>query len=636
MTKGCYTCRRRRIICDNGQPTCRKCRDAGKECLGYQKPLVWVKGGVASRGKMMGRSFDDVKTPASASNSRNSPVSNEPNVNLGLFPTEPSDTESSPNSAAQASPETDWIQEVLDAGNFDDVFGLPEGGFLESNPPELPETAVVHAPQNGFIQYIPAPWGMVDPLLKDFNPVCRMYLKHYHEYMTNDFLVYPQLKNPYRDMLALVGNSPLMANVLSAMGALHYSLISNSDSSMMPWSTQNPLSTNSLLSSEDIENMIIPTSSRQTTSKAYHHFLEYKQRTLKQLSKDLSNPAKQNADITLAAVVILALLDLFESGSGAWSYHIEGAKKIMRSRPESQIGQGILQGLETVAIDGCLIMEIMGSTLARPGALSKPFYSQAMGPEMLKRLEETSWVGCPAYLLEVIFYVHTLWYQDSELAPSAPQPSTLGVSMQEGQPLSRESFAQLLQGIRTFDPVSWAQEMQTYFFLDDISPRIALASAYQAAVYLYTSRVLSKTREGYTAPWLETNLPSDHSQIAHDLITRICSVPTSDPHFKCLIWPSFIAGAECRRLSQRSLVLEKLGALYQAVTSVNVRNAAWVLRLMWQKQDLKRRERENVPYGLVDGLLPKDAFQDNEDETFDSSFDWVDELDASRLDWLFI
>lgn len=178
MTKGCYTCRRRRIICDNGQPTCRKCRDAGKECLGYQKPLVWVKGGVASRGKMMGRSFDDVKTPASAPNSRNSPITNEPNANLGVFPTEPSDTESSPNSAAQASPETDWIQEVLDAGNFDDIFGLPEGGFSEPNPPELPETAVVHAPQNGYIQYIPAPWGMVDPLLKEFDPVSRMYLKH--------------------------------------------------------------------------------------------------------------------------------------------------------------------------------------------------------------------------------------------------------------------------------------------------------------------------------------------------------------------------------------------------------------------------------------------------------------------------
>ncbi|KAJ5924723.1 hypothetical protein N7466_008910 [Penicillium verhagenii] len=640
MTKGCYTCRRRRIICDNGQPTCRKCRDAGKECLGYQKPLVWVKGGVASRGKMMGRSFEDVKTPAGASNRQNLPLTNEPettNATSFFHLPEPSDTESSPNSAAQASPETDWIQEVLDAGNFNTVFGLDEGGgLLESHPPENSETAVVHTPQNTFIQYVPAPWGMVDPLLSDFNPTFRMYLKHYHEYMTNDFLVYPQMKNPWRDMLALVGHSPLIANVLSATGAMHYSLVSNSDSSTMPWSSHNPLATNSLLSSEDIENMIIP-SSRQTNSKAYHHFLEYKQRTLKLLSQDISNPAKKNDDITLAAIIVLALLDLFESGSGAWSYHIEGAKKIMRSRPENQIGQGILQGLEAFAIDGCLIMEIMGSTLARPGALSKPFYSQTMGPEMLKRLEETSWVGCPAYLLEVIFFVHTLWYQESELSAAVPQPSTLGISMQPGQPLSRESFAQLLQGIRTFDPVSWAHEMQTHFFLDDLSPRISLASAYQAAVYLYTSRVLSKTREGYTAPWPETNLPSDHSQAAHDLITRICSVPNSDPHFKCLIWPSFIAGAECRRLSQRPIVLEKIGALYQAVTSVNVRNAAWVLRLMWQKQDLKRRERENVPFGLVDGLLPKDAFeQDNDDETFDSSFDWVDELDASRLDWLFI
>jgi hypothetical protein len=61
MLKGCYTCRRRRVKCDNTLPFCRKCHHAGIECLGYQKPLVWVKGGVASRGKMMGLSFGDIK-----------------------------------------------------------------------------------------------------------------------------------------------------------------------------------------------------------------------------------------------------------------------------------------------------------------------------------------------------------------------------------------------------------------------------------------------------------------------------------------------------------------------------------------------------------------------------------------------
>ena len=114
------------------------------------------------------------------------------------------------------------------------------------------------------------------------------------------------------------------------MGALHYSLISNPDSSAMPWSPQNPLATNSLLAQQDIENMIVPTSSPQITSKAYRHYLEYKQRTLNQLSKDLLNPVMAKDDITLAAIVVLALLDLFESGSGAWSYHIEGAKKLPR------------------------------------------------------------------------------------------------------------------------------------------------------------------------------------------------------------------------------------------------------------------------------------------------------------------
>jgi hypothetical protein len=52
----CWTCRRRRIICDKTLPTCLKCKKANKECLGYTKPLKW-NDGVASRGKMMGKSF---------------------------------------------------------------------------------------------------------------------------------------------------------------------------------------------------------------------------------------------------------------------------------------------------------------------------------------------------------------------------------------------------------------------------------------------------------------------------------------------------------------------------------------------------------------------------------------------------
>jgi len=58
-TTPCWTCRRSRVVCDKASPTCAKCRQLGRPCLGYKKPLVWNKG-VASRGKLMGKSFNDL------------------------------------------------------------------------------------------------------------------------------------------------------------------------------------------------------------------------------------------------------------------------------------------------------------------------------------------------------------------------------------------------------------------------------------------------------------------------------------------------------------------------------------------------------------------------------------------------
>lgn len=178
MTKGCYTCRRRRIVCDNGQPTCRKCRDAGKECLGYQKPLVWVKGGVASRGKMMGRSFDDVNKPATGSK-RQSPAEAQlaPTSGFGFYrlAESSSDTES-PGSAAHASPEADtWVHERL--GDAISGTGV-EDILMELNPREEPDNRVVHVPRGTSAEYVQAPWGLVDPLHKDLSQTARFYLFH--------------------------------------------------------------------------------------------------------------------------------------------------------------------------------------------------------------------------------------------------------------------------------------------------------------------------------------------------------------------------------------------------------------------------------------------------------------------------
>jgi hypothetical protein len=52
----CYTCRNRRIQCDQTGVPCAKCQKAGLECLD-KRPFRWVKG-VAIRGRMQGRSYD--------------------------------------------------------------------------------------------------------------------------------------------------------------------------------------------------------------------------------------------------------------------------------------------------------------------------------------------------------------------------------------------------------------------------------------------------------------------------------------------------------------------------------------------------------------------------------------------------
>jgi hypothetical protein len=178
--------------------------------------------------------------------------------------------------------------------------------------------------------------------------------------------------------------------------------------------------------------------------------------------------------------------------------------------------------------------------------------------------------------------------------------------------------------------------MQSCLYLEDLSMRIALATIYKAAVYLYASRVLSRPRSEHSSMVTTSfRLPPDHGAITNLLIHQIALIPVADPHFKCLIWPTFIAGAECRDPAHRPFLLEKLRALYYDITSVNVRNAAWVLSLMWRKRDQRRQER-NRRRAEQDELFDKSPRSPLTTDYDDDDFDWIQELDDSRIDWLFI
>lgn len=169
--------------------------------------------------------------------------------------------------------------------------------------------------------------------------------------------LYSDVKNPFRDMTLVAGDSPVLAFALAATGALHYSILANSDYSPMPWSSDaSALAT--ILSAEDAEGAVIRTLSQRPTSKVFEHFLKLKQRALQQLGRDIGDPVMRNDPRTLAAIMVLALMDAIESGNGAWKHHLEGAKKLLdvrqREKSPSQ-SPDMLEMLDTFAIDGCLL-----------------------------------------------------------------------------------------------------------------------------------------------------------------------------------------------------------------------------------------------------------------------------------------
>ncbi|KUL90707.1 hypothetical protein ZTR_00045 [Talaromyces verruculosus] len=435
-------------------------------------------------------------------------------------------------------------------------------------------------------------YALVDPVFQDLNKTSRFYVDIFNRMSVRCLALYDAVKNPYRDLIPYINGSSVLADSLAAIGAIQFAYKSDNHGQLLI----------DAAAGDEASFKAGLTLMKPHDTQAYEHFLRLKQRALHQLSADVSHPLTRIDDRTVAAMFVLILLDVIESGNTSWMYHLE-------------------DGIDAFVVDACLITDIMGSTLARPGVLSRPFYSPSMGSAMLKRLEKTSWVGCPAYLLDVIFFVHAQRY--SETGETAEY--SLSFLTPSGEATRAESPLAVLRHIDAFDTESWAEEMQSYLTLPDLSQRLALARAYKAAVYLYARRVLSRT-----TAFASDSALSDFSisplqsrkTVANDLIQNLLLIQPEDEHFKCLIWPTFIAGAECTSREQRSVTLRLLGLLWNGVYSLNLQNAACVLKVMWDKQD----ER----------LQATGFEEEEEEEEEEEGFDWIQELDQSSTDWLFI
>ncbi|KAE8155134.1 hypothetical protein BDV25DRAFT_135179 [Aspergillus avenaceus] len=167
--KACHTCRRRRVKCDLGSPTCKRCYTAGIDCLGYGKLILWVDG-VASRGKMMGKSFDQQR---------------------------PQDT--------------------------------TRGAMCHTRRQhELLRNSLFTARRQG-TEAMTLPSALPDPFCHQFSPNVRFYLNHFFTVVTKDLVIYhePNRKwNPFHALYQFTQGSPVLFYIIIAMSSYHlYNLV---------------------------------------------------------------------------------------------------------------------------------------------------------------------------------------------------------------------------------------------------------------------------------------------------------------------------------------------------------------------------------------------------------------------------
>lgn len=100
-----------------------------------------------------------------------------------------------------------------------------------------------------------------------------------------------------------------------------------------------------------------------------------------------------------------------------------------------------------------------------------------------------------------------------------------------------------------------------------------MASAYKGAIAIYASQALRAHR--------------DNTLVAEDVVGltlhHLKQISPSDSHFKGILWPAFILGAEARLPEQRQWVACALEQLYGMIHMWNIKRGLSVLHRLWAR-----------------------------------------------------
>lgn len=361
--------------------------------------------------------------------------------------------------------------------------------------------------------------------------------------------------NRFRDLIPMAHQHPNLLHIIIANSALRMSNACQKVSIV---------DTGSLSLSQCRGTRNMPRSGPSLTS--YKHALAAKQLALHLLQSSINTLVPYGLDATLAVVLLFIDFELIDAGRDSWTYHVDGAKKLIKTILEPEKPAKVALGpLRRFLISHCLVYDILGSTLA---CSLGPSSNEEVFEDSLSLLQDAEGNHCSSFPTALLRLVQ----EGARLLQSDPQPS----------PESKQhQVAVLLVSAQAFDVHKWATQVQLHSPATDFLPRMHVAAAICCAVCIYLIRV-------YLSLSPNSEPPEDLELLVEDALHHLSYIDDTSALFKATPWAAFVAGAETNVPARQEWVARRFLELWEVQRWGNIREALGVLETIW------REKREQV------------------------------------------
>ncbi|KAJ0419779.1 fungal-specific transcription factor domain-containing protein [Aspergillus carlsbadensis] len=416
----------------------------------------------------------------------------------------------------------------------------------------------------------PPRFALVDPRVQGLDWGVRFHVDYYSDQICKLYILHDSDTNPFRSLLPYALNNGSLLMAITALSARH---IANAGHSF------------------DRAGEAL-TSQRADAELAA---LQSKAQAIASLKAELALPEPCKKDTIMATILLLIFVELLESGLDGWNFHLKGAKGL--SDLSQSLNRPVLSGhannssgemaqdvrsfivrqysmyVHLPSIDVLSFpstnrnrIDTLGSALSHP----TPRLGETSSCEAIEGQESIvrSFLGCPEFILRSIQF----FSNQRHLIAESPLHAKTATHTHIHDTLA------MLELTQTFDSLKWASQFHPSTMSSpatEINNLFLLSEAYKTAALLYGRQVL--TRTGAHMEHAETQA------LVSQLLGVIAALKAEDSFFKCLLWPTFVAGLHCLGLDQQDLVTGSLRRIWDLTKCLNVISAADILKKHWER-----------------------------------------------------